>query len=275
MLNKKDRIMKKSYILLSMLTVIFLTFITVNRVQAQLYINEFMASNDAAFPGLLNDYADWIEIYNAGNEDIMLGGYFMSDDLADTSSWCEIPSTYPDSVTVPAGGYIIFYANKAEDVSVMCLHFKLSSSGEQIGLWDPDKNVVDTLTFGAQVTDTSYGRYPDGSATWYFMPDFTPGAANRHTTGIVNNKKEVFLSQNQPNPFNNFSKIEFNIAKAQNVVISVFDLTGKTVDVLTNKYYTAGKHSIVWNASNLKAGIYYYKLQTETSSTVKKAMIIR
>ncbi len=267
--------MKKSYILLSMLTVLFLSFGTANKANAQLYINEFMASNDAAFPGLLNDYADWIEIYNAGTEDVMLGGYFMSDDLADTSSWFEIPSTYPDSVTVPAGGFIIFYANKSDDISVMCLNFKLKGSGEQIGLWGPDMNVIDTLTYGAQITDTSYGRYPDGSATWYFMPDFTPGAANQHTTGIVNNKKEVSLSQNYPNPFNETTKIEFNLNKAQNVVISVFDLTGKTVDVITNKYYTQGKHSVVWNATNLNAGIYYYKLQTETSSTVRKAMIVK
>ena len=41
-------------------------FVLTNTVQAQLYINEFMASNDVSFPGPQGDYPDWIEIYNAG-----------------------------------------------------------------------------------------------------------------------------------------------------------------------------------------------------------------
>ena len=60
----------------------------------------------------------------------------------------------------------------------MNLNFKLSGGGEQIGLWTPGQIFLDSLTYGEQITDTSYGRYQDGTNNWYFMPDITPGASN-------------------------------------------------------------------------------------------------
>ena len=68
--------MKKNYFLMNGIMAIVLSlFVMTNSMQGQLYINEFMASNDFAFPGPQGDFPDWIEIYNAGNEDLMLGGY--------------------------------------------------------------------------------------------------------------------------------------------------------------------------------------------------------
>ena len=70
--------MKKNYFLMNGIMAIVLSlFVMTNTMQAQLYINEFMASNDASFPGPQGDYPDWIEIYNAGSEAVMLGGYYM------------------------------------------------------------------------------------------------------------------------------------------------------------------------------------------------------
>ena len=150
---------------------------------AQLYINEFMASNDAALPGPEGDFPDWIEIYNAGSEAVMLGGYYMADDLTDPTAMYQIPDTYPDSVTVPAGGYILFYANKGEATSVLNLNFKLSGGGEQIGLWNPDQVVLDSLTYGEQITDTSMGRFPDGADKWVQYSTISPGESN--SNGVV------------------------------------------------------------------------------------------
>jgi len=171
--------MKKNYFLANKAIILMLSFfVLVNVVHAQLYINEFMASNDAAFPGPQGDFPDWIEIYNAGTEAVNLSGYYMSDDLVDPEAMFQISDAYPDSVTVAAGGYLVFYANKGEESSVLNLNFKLSGSGEQIGLWDPSQAVIDQLTYYSQTTDISYGRYPDGTDTWGFMSNITPGASN-------------------------------------------------------------------------------------------------
>jgi len=143
-----------------------------------------IASNDFAFPGPEGDYPDWIEIYNGGEEAVMLGGYYMSDDITDPESMYMIPDTYPDSVTVEAGGFILFYANKEEASSVFNLNFKLSGDGESIGFWSPEQVFVDSLTYGPQIADTSYGRFTDGTDNWFMMPDYTPGESNRNPSSI-------------------------------------------------------------------------------------------
>jgi hypothetical protein len=242
--------------------------------EVSLYISEFMASNDFAFPGPQGDYPDWIEIYNAGSEDVMLGGYYMADDLADPEALYEIPSTYPDSVTVPAGGYILFYANKGQETSVLNLNFKLSGSGEQVGLWNTDKTILDSITYAEQFTDTSYGRYPDGSGNWGFMADYTPGSANSTLLSVGELNEKASISQNYPNPFSSMTNIEFTLENASPVSIKVYDTRGALVAVLADDTYPQGKHSIQWNASNMPAGYYFYMLQTESGIVTKKATVI-
>jgi hypothetical protein len=199
----------------------------------------------------------------------------MSDDLADPEALYEIPSTYPDSVTVPAGGFILFYANKGEESSVLNLNFKLKGSGEQIGLWDPEKNVVDTLTYGQQFADTSYGRYPDGEANWSLMVNYTPGAPNADPLTVYEIKDNVSISQNFPNPFRSMTNIEFTLENPGRVSINVYDTRGALVAVLADDTYPSGKHTVNWNASNIPAGYYFYTLQTGKSIVTKKATLIK
>jgi len=240
-----------------------------------LYINEFMASNDTAFPGPQGDFPDWIEIYNASNEAVDLSGYYMSDDLVDPLKMYQIPSTYPDSVTVEAGGFILFYANKGEATSVLNLNFKLGSGGEQVGLWNPDQAFVDSITYGPQTADTSYGRFVDGTANWYLMLDFTPGAANIYTSSISEINDNVSISQNFPNPFNTKTNIQFELENNDNVAIRIFDVRGALVAVLANQNYSAGTHTVIWDATNIPAGYYFYTLQTSSSFVTKKASVIK
>ena len=160
-------------------------------------------------------------------------------DVLDVTSAYQIPSTYPDSVTVPAGGFIVFYANKEEASSVFNLNFKLSGSGEQIGLWDPTQAVVDTLTYLEQFADTSYGRIPDGSSTWFLMTTPTPGATNGISS--INEANENLTDVgNYPNPFNSITNISFTLEKADQVMVQIFDARGALVQEIPNKNYSRG-----------------------------------
>jgi len=238
-----------------------------------LYINEFMASNDNAFPGPQGDFPDWIEIYNAGSEDVMLGGYYLSDDLVDPEKLFQIPDTYPDSVTVPAGGFIVFYANSDPDWSVLNLNFKLSGGGEQIGFWNPDQVFVDSLTYGEQIADTSYGRFADGTDNWYMMPDFTPGEANRYVNSI--NENLVVESNSYPNPFATELNIDFKLTETDHVTIRVYNNIGMLVAELQNNLLRAGTHQVKWEAADMPAGQYFYSIQTSDNITTKKVMKIK
>ncbi len=145
-----------------------------------LYINEFMADNDAFLedPDEAGAYEDWVELYNPGTEAIDLSGMYMTDDMSDPIQW-----QFPDGMTIDAGGYLVVWADKDTDQGDDHAGFKLSTDGETIALYNTDgATLIDSIEFGVQTTDVSYGRYPDGDDNWIFMATPTPGAANVNAT---------------------------------------------------------------------------------------------
>ncbi len=152
-----------------------------------LYINEFMASNDAANADEFGEFEDWIEIYNPGIEAVDIGGMYITDGLDDLTAW-QIPDRAPDSTTIQPGGYLLLYADKQPEQGILHVNVKLSGSGEQIGLTAPNgTTVIDSLTYDAGTvgaigygldTDKSCARQPDGSANWQVDDTPTPGAGN-------------------------------------------------------------------------------------------------
>ena len=143
-----------------------------------LYINEFMALNQTCFADEYGEYNDWIEIYNGESEAIDIGGMYVTDDLMVLAA-SQIPTSDPSMTTIEAGGFLILWADRQPEHGILHLDIKLSSSGEQIGLTDVDgTTILDSLTFGVQTADISYGRLPDGSETWEFFTIPTPGASN-------------------------------------------------------------------------------------------------
>ncbi len=151
---------------------------TVGYVPPVLYINEFMASNDTTIADENGDYDDWIEIYNPNNYAVNIGGFYITDDLTDLTNW-QIPDTDSAATTIPAGGFLLLWADKEPEQGVLHVNLKLSGGGEQIGLVAPNGTTfIDSLTFGEQTTDVSYGRYPDGSDNWQTFDTPTPGASN-------------------------------------------------------------------------------------------------
>ena len=143
----------------------------------EIVINEFLASNDVCCLDENGENDDFIEIYNYGTEPVDIGGMYITDDLADPTIW-QIPTTASDSTTIQPGGFLLLWADKESEQGVLHVEIKLSGSGEQIGLFTINGTVVDSLTFGEQTTDVSYGRIPDGSNTWEYFESPTPGVSN-------------------------------------------------------------------------------------------------
>jgi hypothetical protein len=145
-----------------------------------LFINEFMAANNSA-SGIHDphgDYDDWIEIYNLGDTAVDMAGMYLTDNLTDPTQF-HIPAGYSSQTTIPAHGFLVFWADDETAQGPLHTNFKLSASGEQIGLYDTDGvTQIDAVVFGAQATNISYGRYPDGEENWRFFSTPTPGAAN-------------------------------------------------------------------------------------------------
>lgn len=86
---------------------------------------------------------------------------------------------------------------------------------------------------------------------------------------------EFSLKQNYPNPFNPSTKIGFTLPSESNVKISIYNLIGQKVAEVVNSKFTAGNHSIDFNGSNLSSGIYLYKIEAGSFSSVKKMQLIK
>ena len=85
----------------------------------------------------------------------------------------------------------------------------------------------------------------------------------------------AFLGNNYPNPFNPVTKIEFGIPNSGNVVINIFDVSGKEVASIFNGFREAGNYSVEFNASDYSSGVYFYKMVFENSVIVKKMLILK
>lgn len=141
------------------------------RSNGQLYINEFMASNTSTIkdPDFNND-ADWIEIYNAGDKEINLDGYSLTDNFDIPGKWAIT------NVTIAAKSFAVFWADDYNTGTHT--NFKLAAEGEEIGLFAPDQSAIDTIVFGVQNPDISTGRNHENPEIWGRFSEATPGSAN-------------------------------------------------------------------------------------------------
>jgi large repetitive protein len=161
-----------------------------------LFINEFMASNKKTMADESGQYPDWVELYNAGDTGIDLRVAYLTDDLSRPMKW-----TFPDTV-IPAHGYVIVWCDGGYRQGSLHASFKLGAEGEQLGLYSTDGDhlfFVDTLTFGQQRTDTSWGRVPDGGGDWRFLSVPTPGSENSTGASTLRGKLLIneFMASNQ------------------------------------------------------------------------------
>jgi hypothetical protein len=83
------------------------------------------------------------------------------------------------------------------------------------------------------------------------------------------------LEQNYPNPFNPTTIIEFSLPNKGHVLLQVFDVTGKEITQLINKEMPAGAHKIVFDASQMASGVYFYLIKSGEYSATKKMMVLK
>ena len=242
-----------------------------------LFINEFLAKNDACCTDENGDDDDFIEIYNGGANAVDIGGMYITDDLGEPTEW-QIPDTAPDSTTIEPGGFLLLWADKESEQGILHVEIKLSDEGEQIGLFASDGvTPIDTLTFGEQTEDVSKGRNPDGSDTWEFFTSPTPGATNGgvSVSDPVNLPEAVALEKNYPNPFNPTTTIRFSLEAHGDVSLQIYDVSGRLVETLVSSRMEAGEYNVEWNAAFHPSGIYFFSLTSGGEQITKKMLFLK
>jgi hypothetical protein len=197
-------------------------------------INEFLASN-----GSINldpdffDFSDWIELYNPDSESINIGGYYLTDNLNNSTRW-----QIPENTIIAAGGYLIIWADgNNENLNGFHTDFQLKTNGEQIGLFNSAGVPVDTFTYEKQIFDVSLGRSLDNSSVWYFYAEPTPGGPN-NTSGVsipVRTSSPVFSGTS--GLYNGSLQLELSTDSADALIY--FTLDGSKPNITTNQYTEA------------------------------------
>lgn len=105
-------------------------------------------------------------------------------------------------------------------------------------------------------------------------------ASSEITTGVKeegSQPQEFTLSQNYPNPFNPTTTIAFTVPQGnkERVRLLVFDAAGKLVATLADRVMQAGDHRILFDASQLASGIYFYRLETGVYTHTRKSLLVK
>jgi hypothetical protein len=83
------------------------------------------------------------------------------------------------------------------------------------------------------------------------------------------------LEQNYPNPFNSSTKIKFTIPRSSNVSLKVYNVLGKLVSDLVNKYMPAGTYEVEFSQTDLPSGIYFYSFAADEYRSTKKIILLK
>ena len=87
--------------------------------------------------------------------------------------------------------------------------------------------------------------------------------------------ESTILHQNYPNPFNPVTSIKFALAKAADVKLSVYNISGQKVAELANGTKQAGIHSVDFDGSRFNSGVYYYTLEVNGKAFTQKMILMK
>jgi len=87
--------------------------------------------------------------------------------------------------------------------------------------------------------------------------------------------QEGTLNGNYPNPFRTETTIEYALATPQHVRLGVYDVLGRRVKTIVNRFHRAGQNTVVFDGRDLASGVYFYRLNGESFQKTGKATVIR
>jgi hypothetical protein len=161
--------------------------------------------------------------------------------------------------------------------------FAAIASGDAV--FSPKKGMRIPLDFSINDRDAGTGRdgilaysYLNNDNSWQNMFNWTHtwiGAVSLgvHQDGTV--AKSFELSQNYPNPFNPTTNIRYSLPHAGVVTLKVYDILGREVMSVVNQYQSEGSYTVTLDATTLATGMYVYKLESGSFTSVKKMLLLK
>jgi len=130
---------------------------------------------------------------------------------------------------------------------------------------------VARVQLGANTDADPWWSNPDmWTFTWIGLPDWL-GVEDGNSDVVL----KYSLQENYPNPFNPTTTINYSIPKTGDVTLCVYNTLGQRVKTIVNAEQTAGRYSVHFDASNLASGIYFYQINADKFSKIKKMVLIK
>ncbi len=222
----------------------------------EVVLNEFLADNENGEVDEAGELEDWLELYNNTNSPISLFGLYLSDDATNRNKWA-----FPANVSIPAHGFLIVWLDNDDLQGPLHANFKLGAGGELLILSDGASKVLNEITFGQQLPDVSFGRYPNGTGNFTFMPP-TFNAVNSLTIKTSEPFEQTSLRV-FPNPSSGIFSLKSDVALG----------TLKVLNYLSQAVYSASlgnETTAVLNLENLPAGLYFIQTEGAVARVVKQ-----
>jgi hypothetical protein len=251
----------------------------------------FLGSHSSCLVQMLDpnvdDYLEGVKWSNK-NGDYVFDHHFLADDPK--------PWVCNDYKIPP------FWTSFQGDANFFCIGPLYDLGATSFALVAPDGSTIGNFAFAGETASRKYfdnycdygspydGIYTDNtsSVSKEENPDQIPIAGLKwighdSVKGILTNRPvaveeapAVFaVSQNSPNPFNPTTTISFTIPEAGSVSVDVFNIAGQKVDTITNEFMNAGNHSVIWDASDFSAGVYFYTVKAGNYSKTMKMTLVK
>lgn len=227
-------------------------------------------------PYVRKDGHRWRMWYTGRNQNIIdqLGYAEDFSNAAHVDSVWAFVSSLEDSVIISAT-----IANPhGEDISVLSVVENIDNNKvDTINLTQVEDTVwqgtihdpsIGKYLFSAELINHSAG-YVHKSADWGVSNEFIITSSEN-----IQTSSSKYISQNHPNPFSSATTISYELPVSGMVKISVFDLFGRELEVLANAKQQTGSYQVLWDASGLPTGIYFYQLSINGQSVETRKMIL-
>jgi spore coat protein CotH len=209
-----------------------------------LVINEILADNVQNVKDEYNDTEDWIELYNKTGQVLNLSNTYLATQMSNLSKW-----KFPNQTFILPNGFITIWADDDSTQEVLHTNFGLNKQADTLYL-SRNGLILDSVTFSNQQSDTSYGRYPNGTGPFIQM-NTTFNAENNNFPLSIHSLDLVNRLQVTPIPANDY----FVITCEGNHPIQILNSLGQQV----LKYNLM--NSLQIDCSKWPSGIYYIKIQ--------------
>ena len=251
---------------------------------SSIVINEINYNDAADF-----NTGDWIEFFNPAEEPIDISGWVFKD------SDEENKYTFPENTIIDPDGYLVLCRNTVAFTQLLPevsnymgeFDFGLSSSGESVRLFNTEKQLIDSVSYGVEPpwpgepngngpTLTLINPYADNNlpGNWTASIDHgTPGSHNGETSLVTPDKVELY--QNYPNPFNTNTLINFSLLETTPILLKVYDIQGREVATLLDEIREPGIYKYFFDKQDISSGIYFYQLRAGEYIKTRRMIFIK